>query len=63
MSHPTQPIPVLATIRDWCVLSSMGRSAAFKAIREGMPAFRPSKRKTLIPVAEAMAWLRQHKPQ
>lgn len=52
-----RPVPVRATVTDWCGLSGMGRSATYEALGRGdLRAVKVGSR-TLIDVAHGLAWL------
>ena len=56
-SLPPRPLPVRATVTDWCALSGMGRSTTYEALGRGdLRAVKVGTR-TLIDVAHGLAWL------
>lgn len=56
--QPTVTPRAFCTVRDWCELTRMGRTATFAAIARGdIPAIKLG-RSTLIEVAGGLAWMR-----
>jgi len=57
-----QPLPLFATIQNWCRLSGMSRSGTYLAIGRGdLRAIKVGQR-TLIDVPHGLAWLNSQPP-
>ena len=52
-----RPLPVRATVTDWCAISGMGRSATYEALGRGDLRAVKAGTRTLIDVAHGLAWL------
>lgn len=61
--NPSNPLPKMAySIAEFCALVGLGRTGAFKEIKERRLRAVKAGRRTLIPAEEVQAWLERLNP-